>query len=77
MIRLSLSAMVALFMVVFLLSIALVWFFSSLAERRREKKISQHVIRCRMCGFLYEKEAVRSACPRCGALNVHRTIDLL
>ena len=70
-IRVSLAALVTIYLLVFLAAVFLVWLSSEWNRRRRERKAFRFRLRCVICGFEFEDrtDALLPRCPRCGSLN--------
>src|SRR5438309_224824 len=70
-IRVSLAALVTIYLLVFLAAVFLVWLSSEWNRRRRERKAFRFRLRCVICGFEFEDrtDAMLPRCPRCGSLN--------
>ena len=71
MIRVSLSALVTIYLLLFLAAVFLVWLSSEWNRRRREKRALRYRLRCVICGLEFEdrSDALLPRCPRCGSLN--------
>jgi predicted RNA-binding Zn-ribbon protein involved in translation (DUF1610 family) len=70
-IRVTLAALVTIYLLVFLAAVFLVWLSSEWNRRRRERKAFRYRLRCVICGFEFEDrtDAILPRCPRCGSLN--------
>src|SRR5439155_914662 len=70
-IRVTLAALVTIYLLVFLAAVFLVWLSSEWNRRRRERKAFRFRLRCVICGFEFEDrtDALLPRCPRCGSLN--------
>src|SRR6267154_4183837 len=70
-IRVTLAALVTIYLLVFLAAVFLVWLSSEWNRRRRERKAFRYRLRCVICGFEFEDrtDALLPRCPRCGSLN--------
>ena len=71
MIRISLAALAAIYLLLFLAAVFLVWLSSEWNRRRHEWKAFRYRLRCVICGLEFEdrSEALLPRCPRCGSLN--------
>jgi uncharacterized C2H2 Zn-finger protein len=71
MIRVSLTALVFIYLAVFLAVIFFVWITRNLRRIRREKEDLRHRLRCTLCGFEFEDRSseLLARCPRCASLN--------
>ena len=79
MIRVPLTAIVFLYLFVFLAVIAAVWIADQWHLRRRVRHALQFRLRCAICGFEFEDRSPDSLpnCPRCGRPNERVAIDPL
>jgi hypothetical protein len=70
-IRVSLSALVTIYLLLFLAAVFLVWLSSEWNRSRRERNAFRHRLRCVICGLEFEDrtDALLPRCPRCGSLN--------
>jgi DNA-directed RNA polymerase subunit RPC12/RpoP len=70
-IRVSLAALVAIYLLLFLAAVFLFWIVGELNRRRRERRALQYRLRCVICAFEFEDrtDALLPRCPRCGSLN--------
>jgi rRNA maturation endonuclease Nob1 len=70
-IRVSLSALIAIYLLVFLAAVLLIWLSSEWNRRRRERRALRWRLRCVICAFEFEDrtDALLPRCPRCGSLN--------
>jgi uncharacterized paraquat-inducible protein A len=70
-IRVSLAALVTIYLLVFLAAVFLLWIMGEWNRRRRERRALRHWLRCAICAFEFEDRTAESLprCPRCGALN--------
>src|SRR3954447_16730128 len=67
----SLSALVTIYLLVFLAAVFLLWIFGEWNRRRRERRALRFRLRCVICAFEFEDRmpALLPRCPRCGSLN--------
>src|SRR3954463_8874840 len=67
----SLSALVTIYLLVFLAAVFLLWIFGEWNRRRRERRALRYRLRCVICAFEFEDRtpALLPRCPRCGSLN--------
>src|SRR5215472_2320970 len=70
-IRVSLAALVAIYLLVFLAIVFLLWIVGEWNRRRRERRALEYRLRCVICAFEFEDrtDALLPRCPRCGSLN--------
>jgi hypothetical protein len=70
-IRVSLAALVTIYLLLFLAAVFLVWLSSEWNRRRRERNAFRYRLRCVICGLEFEDrtDALLPRCPRCGSLN--------
>ena len=70
-IRVSLSALVTIYLLVFLAAVFLLWIVGEWNRRRRERRALRYRLRCVICAFEFEDRtpALLPRCPRCGSLN--------
>jgi hypothetical protein len=70
-IRVSLAALVTIYLLVFLAAVFLLWIFGEWNRRRRERRALRYRLRCVICAFEFEDRttALLPRCPRCGSLN--------
>jgi uncharacterized paraquat-inducible protein A len=70
-IRVSLTALVAIYLLVFLAAVFLLWIFGEWNRRRREQRLLRYRLRCVICAFEFEDRTDEPLprCPRCGSLN--------
>src|SRR5947199_4787066 len=70
-IRVSLAALVTIYLLLFLAAVFLFWIVGEWNRRRRERRALQHRLRCVICPFEFEDrtDALLPRCPRCGSLN--------
>ena len=70
-IRVSLALLVAIYLLVFLAAVFLLWIVGEWNRRRRERRALRHRLRCVICAFEFEDRtsALLPRCPRCGSLN--------
>jgi len=71
MIRVSLAALVTIYLLVFLAAVFLLWIFGEWNRRRRESRVLRYRLRCVICAFEFEDRTaiLLPKCPRCGSLN--------
>src|SRR5205823_14700734 len=71
MIRVSLAALVTIYLLLFLAIVFLLWIVGEWNRRRRERRALEYRLRCVMCAFEFEDrtDALLPRCPRCGSLN--------
>ena len=67
----SLSALVTIYLLVFLAAVFLLWIVGEWNRRRRERRALRYRLRCVICAFEFEDRtpALLPRCPRCGSLN--------
>jgi hypothetical protein len=70
-IRVSLAALVTIYLLLFLAAVFLLWIVGEWNRRRRERRALQYRLRCVICAFEFEDrtDALLPRCPRCGSLN--------
>ena len=70
-IRVSLSALVTIYLLVFLAGVFLLWIVGEWNRRRRERRALRYRLRCVICAFEFEDRtpALLPRCPHCGSLN--------
>jgi hypothetical protein len=70
-IRVSLAALVTIYLLLFLAAVFLLWIVGEWKRGRRERRALRHRLRCAMCAFEFEDrtETLLPRCPRCGSLN--------
>ena len=71
MIRVSLTRLVAIYLLLFLAAVFLLWIFGEWNRRRRERRALRYRLRCAICAFEFEDRTAVALprCPRCGSLN--------
>lgn len=71
MIRVSLTALVTIYLLLFLAVVFLLWTVGEWNRRRRERQALRYRLRCVICAFEFEDrtDALLPRCPRCGTLN--------
>jgi len=76
-IRVSLAALVTIYLLLFLAAVFLFWIVGEWNRRRRERRALQHRLRCVICAFEFEDrtDALLPRCPRCGSLNERFKIE--
>ena len=70
-IRVSLAALVTLYLLLSLATIFLLWIVGEWNRRRRERRALRYRLRCVICAFEFEDRTATllPRCPRCGSLN--------
>jgi len=70
-IRVSLAALVAIYLFLSLATIFLLWIVGEWGRRRRERRGLRYRLRCVICALEFEDRttALLPRCPRCGSLN--------
>jgi sensor domain CHASE-containing protein len=70
-IRVSLAALVTIYLLLFLAAVFLLWIVGEWKRGRRERRALQHRVRCVLCAFEFEDrtDTLLPRCPRCGSLN--------
>jgi hypothetical protein len=70
-IRVSLTALVTIYLLLFLAAVFLFWIVGEWNRGRRERRALEYRVRCVMCAFEFEDrtDAILPRCPRCGSLN--------
>jgi len=70
-IRVSLAALVTIYLLLSLATIFVLWIVGELGRRRRERRALRYRLRCVICEFEFEDRttALLPRCPRCGSLN--------
>src|SRR6266576_3374113 len=70
-IRLSLAALVTIYLLLFLAAVFIFWIVGEWNRRRRERRALEYRLRCVICAFEFEDRtaALLPRCPRCGSLN--------
>jgi hypothetical protein len=78
-IRVSLAALVTIYLLLFLAAVFLLWIVGEWKRGRRERRALQHRVRCGMCAFEFEDrtETLLPRCPRCGSLNERFKLERL
>jgi hypothetical protein len=76
-IRVSLAALVTIYLLLFLAAVFLLWIFGEWNRRRREQRALRHRLRCVICAFEFEDRTptLLPRCPRCGSLNERFKLD--
>ena len=71
MIRISLSTLLAIYLLVFLAAVFLLWIVGEWNRRRRERRMLRHRLRCVICALEFEDRTAEllPRCPHCGSLN--------
>ncbi len=77
MIRVSLAALVTIYLLLFLAAVFLLWIVGEWNRRRREQRALRHRLRCVICAFEFEDRTAMllPRCPRCGSLNERFKLD--
>src|SRR5437879_13791569 len=77
-IRVSLAALVTIYLLLFLAAVFLLWIVGEWNRRRRERRALQYRLRCVMCAFEFEDrtDALLPRCPRCGSLHERFRMEL-
>src|SRR5437660_9830553 len=70
-IRVSLAALVTIYLLLSLATIFLLWIVGEWNRRRRERRALRYRLRCVICAFEFEDRTATllPRCPRCGSLN--------
>jgi len=70
-IRVSLAALVTIYLLLSLATIFVLWIVGEWGRRRRERRALRYRLRCVICAFEFEDRtaALLPRCPRCGSLN--------
>src|ERR1700692_2714176 len=70
-IQVTLTALVAIYLLLFLAAVFLLWIVGEWNRRRRERRALRYRLRCVICAFEFEDRtpALLPRCPRCGSLN--------
>jgi hypothetical protein len=70
-IRVTLTALVTIYLLLFLAAVFLFWIVGEWKRGRRERRALRHRLRCVMCALEFEDrtDALLPRCPRCGSLN--------
>jgi hypothetical protein len=70
-IRVSLAALVTIYLLLFLAAVFLFWIVGEWKRGRRERRALEHRVRCVLCAFEFEdrSDTLLPRCPRCGSLN--------
>jgi hypothetical protein len=70
-IRVTLTALVAIYLLLFLAAVFLLWIVGEWNRRRRESRALRYRLVCAICAFEFEDRttALLPRCPRCGSLN--------
>jgi hypothetical protein len=70
-IRVTLTALVAIYLLLFLAAVFLLWIVGEWNRRRRERRALRYRLVCAICAFEFEDRttALLPRCPRCGSLN--------
>src|SRR5881397_569218 len=76
-IRVSLAALVTIYLLLFLAAVFLLWIVGEWNRRRRERRALRHRLRCVICAFEFEDrtDALLPRFPRCGSLNERFTME--
>ena len=70
-IRVSLAALVTIYLLLSLATIFVLWLVGEWGRRRRERRALRYRLRCVICAFEFEDPTATllPRCPRCGSLN--------
>jgi len=70
-IRVSLAALVTIYLFLSLATIFVLWIVGEWNRRRRERRALRYRLRCVICAFEFEDRTATllPRCPRCGSLN--------
>jgi hypothetical protein len=70
-IRVSLAALVTIYLLLFLAAVFLFWIVGEWKRGRRARRALEHRVRCVLCAFEFEDrtDTLLPRCPRCGSLN--------
>jgi rubrerythrin len=71
MIPVTLTALITIYLLLFLAAVFLLWIVGEWNRRRRERRALEYRLRCVICAFEFEDRsaALLPRCPRCGSLN--------
>ncbi len=71
MIRISLSLLILIYLMIFLVIVFGIWLYSAWRRRHEEWRMARYRMRCGICGYQYEDrgDEVLSRCPNCQSLN--------
>ena len=77
MIRVSLAALVTIYLLLFLATVFFFWMAGEWNRRRRERRALRYRLRCVICALEFEDrtDALLPRCPRCGSLNERFKLD--
>ena len=77
MIRVSLAALVTIYLLLFLAAVFLLWIVGEWNRRRREQRALRYRLRCVICALEFEDRTATllPPCPRCGSLNERFKLD--
>src|SRR5438445_13366065 len=75
-IRVSLAALVTIYLLLFLAAVFLFWVLGQWNRRGRERRALQYRLRCVMCALEFEDQtgALLPRCRRCGSLDERFTM---
>jgi rubrerythrin len=70
-IRVSLAALVTIYLLLFLAAVFLFWIVGEWKRGRRARRALEYRVRCVLCAFEFEDrtDTLLPRCPRCGSLN--------
>jgi hypothetical protein len=70
-IRVSLAALVMIYLFLSLATVFVLWIVGEWSRRRRERRALRYRLRCMICALEFEDRtaALLPRCPRCGSLN--------
>ena len=71
MIHVSLTSLLLIGMTLGVAFLGLIWFIAVCVERRKEGRVREDLVHCRICGYIYENANRKTvtACPKCGSQN--------
>ena len=79
MIHVSLTVLIFVYLVLFLMAVFGLWILFEVNRQRRERRSVRNRIRCTICAFEFENSTKEPLprCPRCGSLNERRAFRML
>lgn len=79
MIKVSLSDLILISMALGVSLVCVLWVLAVMGERRRERRNRGNVVRCRICGSVYQNPgaAAISTCPACLTPNEKNRLDAI